>query len=242
MRIAGSVALVTGANRGIGKAFVVALLAAGASRVYAGVRDVASITDSRVTAIELDVTSPATVAAARKRCPDVTLLINNAGIMRSSSMLAPGSAEAMQSEFDVNVFGMLAMIRAFAPVLAKNGGGAIVNMLSVVSWFTTPFNSTYCASKHAALSVSDSARIELHDQKTHVVGVYVGFVDTDMAAGIDLPKVQPLDVAGAALAGVEGGLDHVRVGERAVGMWDLSRNDPAQLERNMQAAWDARTN
>lgn len=230
----------TGANRGIGKAFVDALLAAGAAKVYAGVRDVASITDPRVTAIELDVTSPATIAAAVKRCPDVKVLINNAGVMESSSMLAPHSATAMRREFDVNVFGMLAMIRDFAPVLKANGGGAIVNMLSVVSWFTTPFNSTYCASKHAALSVSDSARIELHDQTTQVVGVYVGFVDTDMAAGFDVPKVQPHEVAEAAITGVENGIDHVRVGERAVSMWNLSRTDPEQLERNMQAAWDAR--
>ena len=114
-------------------------------------------------------------------------------------------------------------------------------MLSVVSWFTTPVNSTYCASKHAALSVSDSARIELHDQNTAVIGVYVGFVDTDMAAEIDAPKVKPHEVAEAALAGVENGANHVRVGERAASTWNLSRSDPEQLERTMQAAWDART-
>jgi NAD(P)-dependent dehydrogenase (short-subunit alcohol dehydrogenase family) len=240
MKIKGSIALVTGANRGIGQAFVDALLAGGAAKVYAGVRDVASISDPRVTAIELDVTSPATIAAAVKTCPDVTLLINNAGVMKSSSMLLPSSAEAMQSEFDVNVFGMLAMIRGFAPVLKVNGGGAIVNMLSVVSWFTSPSNSTYCASKHAALSVSDAARIELHDQHTPVIGVYVGFVDTDMASEIEAPKVKPHEVAEAALSGVENGINHVHVGERAVSVWNLSRSEPEQLERTMQAAWDAR--
>jgi NAD(P)-dependent dehydrogenase (short-subunit alcohol dehydrogenase family) len=241
MNIAGSIALVTGANRGIGKAFVDALLAGGAVKIYAGARDAASIADPRVTALELDVTSPATIAAAVKACPDVTLLINNAGVMKSSSMLLPSSAAAMQSEFDVNVFGMLAMIRGFAPVLEANGGGAIVNMLSVVSWFTSPSNSTYCASKHAALAVSDAVRIELHDQHTAVIGVYVGFVDTDMAAEIDAPKVAPRDVAEAALNGVENGINHVRVGERAESMWTLTRSDPEQLDRTMQAAWDARS-
>ena len=240
MTIAGSIALVTGANRGIGKAFVDALVAAGAAKVYAGVRDIASSTDARVTAVELDVTNQATVDAAVKRCGDVTLLINNAGVMHSSSMLTADSEAAMRSEFEVNVFGMQRMIRAFAPVLKANGGGAIVNMLSVVSWFTTPINSTYCASKHAALSVSDSARIELRSQNTPVIGVYVGFVDTDMAADIDMPKVQPLSVAIAALHGVEHGTNHVRVGERAESTWKLSQTDPEQLERTMQAAWDNR--
>ena len=240
MKIAGCVALVTGANRGIGKAFVDALLDAGAAKVYAGVRDVASITDPRVTPLELDVTAPETIAAAVAACTDVTVLVNNAGIMNGSPMLAATSEAAMRGEFEVNVFGMQRMIRAFAPILAANGGGAIVNMLSVVSWFTTAINSTYCASKHAALSVSDSARIELRAQGTRVVGVYVGFVDTDMAAGIDSPKVSPHDVAQAALAGVEDGRDHVRVGERAESVWNLSRTDPEQMERTMQAAWDTR--
>jgi NAD(P)-dependent dehydrogenase (short-subunit alcohol dehydrogenase family) len=240
VKIAGSVALVTGANRGIGKAFVDALVAMGAAKVYAGARDVVSISDSRVTAIELDVTNQSTIDAAVQSCGDVTLLINNAGVMHSSSMLTADSEAAMRSEFEVNVIGVQRMIRGFAPVLKANGGGAIVNMLSVVSWFTTPTNSTYAASKHAAMVVSDAARIELRAQNTPVVGVYVGYVDTDMAAGIDMPKVLPNHVAEAALQGVEAGTNHVRVGDRAESTWQLSRTDPEQLANMMQAAWDAR--
>ncbi|MGB6598718.1 MAG: SDR family NAD(P)-dependent oxidoreductase [Candidatus Acidiferrum sp.] len=110
------------------------------------------------------------------------ILINNAGIMLKTTMLSEQSAESMRREMNVNVFGTLAMIQAFAPILAKNGGGAIANMLSVVSWFTYPFNATYCASKHAALAVTDAARIQLKAQGTQVLAVYAGFIDTDMAS------------------------------------------------------------
>ena len=124
-------------------------------------------------------------------CPDVNLLINNAGVMLKSPMLAEGSEDALRREMEVNVYGVLAMVRAFAPILARNGGGAIVNMLSVVSWFVNPFNATYCASKHAASAVTDALRIQLKAQGTHVVGVYAGFIDTDMAARVNAPKPPP---------------------------------------------------
>lgn len=239
MKIAGCIALVTGANRGLGRAYVEALLAAGAGKVYGGARDPASIDDPRVTPVRLDITDPAQVAAAAARCADVNLLINNAGIMLMTPMLARDSESAMRREMEVNVFGTLAMIRAFAPVLGANGGGAIVNMLSVVSWFASPFNATYGASKRAELTVSDAARIELKSQGTRVIGVYAGFIDTDMVAAVDAAKIAPQEVAQATLAGVEAGLDHVHVGARAAEIWNAQRTDPGELEATMQRAWDA---
>ena len=239
MKIAGCIALVTGANRGLGRAYVEALLGAGAAKVYGGARDPASITDPRVTPIRLDVTDPDQVAAAAALCADVTLLINNAGIMLSTPMLADASDVAMRREMEVNVFGTLAMVRAFAPVLAANGGGAIVNMLSVVSWFTSPFNATYGASKQAELAVTDGARIQLKAQGTQVIGVYAGYIDTDMAAGVDADKISPQEVANATLEGVEAGAHHVPVGARAHEIWRARCTAPAELEAAMQKAWDA---
>ena len=239
MDIKGSVALVTGANRGLGKAYVDALFEAGAAKVYAGARRPESITDPRVILIKLDITSAADVTDAAARCADVTLLINNAGIMLSTAMLAEGSANALRREFDVNVFGMQAMIRAFAPVLAANGGGAIANMLSVVSWFVNPINATYCASKHAAKAVSDAARMELKAQGTHVVSVYAGFIDTEMVGSLDVKKTPPSQVAERTLEGVRTGANHVRADERADMIWNATRTDLDQLEAQMQAQWDA---
>jgi NAD(P)-dependent dehydrogenase (short-subunit alcohol dehydrogenase family) len=245
MDIKSSVALVTGANRGLGKSFVEALLAQGAAKVYAAARqlspgDTWQGNDPRVIPVKLDVTSPEEVGAVAARCTDLTLLVNNAGAMLSTPMLKDGSDAALRREMEVNVYGLLALTRAFAPILAKNGGGAIVNMLSVVSWFTVAFNATYCATKHAALVVSDASRIELKSQGTQVVGVYVGFIDTDMAAEIDRPKTPPRQVADRALEGVVSRKDHVLVGARAEETWRTSREHPAQLAALQQHAWDTR--
>jgi NAD(P)-dependent dehydrogenase (short-subunit alcohol dehydrogenase family) len=241
MEIKNSVALVTGANRGLGKAFTEALLKAGAARVYAGARQAGSIPlgDSRIVPVFLDVTQENSVLAAAKNCPDVTLLINNAGIMKGSPMLAEGSEAAFRDEMEVNVFGVLRMVRAFAPVLAKNGGGAIANMLSVVSWYVYPFNGTYCASKHAALALTDAVRIELKAQGTQVVGVYAGFIDTDMAAGIDRPKTSPQQVAERTLQGVVAGADHVHADTRAEELWRELKTDQGQIAQRSQELWDA---
>ena len=153
MDIRGKIALVTGANRGLGRAFAEALLEAGAAKVYAGARDPSTVTDPRLMPIHLDVTSARDIAAAATTCADIEILINNAGAMLATPVLAENSEDMLRREMEVNVFGMLAMSRAFAPVLARNGGGVLVNMLSVVSWYVYPFNSTYCATKHAALAV-----------------------------------------------------------------------------------------
>ena len=245
MQIRGSVALVTGANRGLGKAFAEALLARGAAKVYAGTRGAPDETnaaggDPRLVPVRLDVTSATDISAATAQCADVTLLVNNAGILLATSMLKEGSDDVLRREMEVNVFGLLGMTRAFAPILAKNGGGAIVNMLSVVSWFTVPFTATYCASKHAALVVSDASRIELRRQKTQVVGVYAGYIDTDMAASIDQPKTPPRQIADRALDGVEKREDHVHADARAEEVWRTTRENPNQLAKLQQLAWEAR--
>ncbi|GGC86432.1 hypothetical protein GCM10010994_50400 [Chelatococcus reniformis] len=240
MNIEGSVALVTGANRGLGKAFAEALIGAGAAKVYAGARDPAAITDPRLTPVSLDVTQSVSVAAAAERCGDATILINNAGILLGRPMLAAGSEQAMRQEMEVNVYGVLAMMRAFAPILARNGGGAIANMLSVVSWFTSPLNATYGASKRAALAVTDAARMELKAQGTQVIGIYAGFVDTDMAAGIDRPKTSPRQVAERTLEGIRAGVDHVLADERAEQVRHDTRFKPEAFAAGLQALWDGR--
>jgi NAD(P)-dependent dehydrogenase (short-subunit alcohol dehydrogenase family) len=239
MKIEGNVALVTGANRGLGKAFAAGLIEAGAAKVYAGARDPATVTDPRVIPIRLDVTEPRDVAAVAAQCADVNILINNAGVMLLTSMLAAEAEQAMRREMEVNVFGTLRMIHAFAPILARNGGGAIANMLSVVSWFVYPFNATYSTSKHAALAVTEGARIELRGQGTLVVGIHAGFVDTDMAAFVPGPKTPAAQVVERTLQAIRNGEEQVLADASAEETWRNSRTDPAGLAARMQQAWDA---
>jgi len=159
--------------------------------------------------IQLDVTNAADIAAAAKLCTDVTLLINNAGIGRGASFLAAGSADAARAELETNFFGPLALSQAFAPTLEANGGGAIVNVLSVLSWLNLSAAATYSASKSAAWSLTNGLRNELRAQGTQVVGVHVAFMDTDMARKVPGPKADPLDVARQTLAALEAGQDEV---------------------------------
>jgi NAD(P)-dependent dehydrogenase (short-subunit alcohol dehydrogenase family) len=206
MQIEGTVALVTGANRGIGKAFVQALLERGAATVYAGARDPSSVdvADPRVIPIALDVTSDADVAAAAEQAGDVRLVINNAGVAETGTPLE-ADLDAARRHYEVNVLGVVRTTQAFAPVLARNGDGAFVNVLSLVSWAAIPVLSTYAASKAAAWSYTNAARIQLQLQGTHVVGVHVGFVDTDLASGFDVEKTPPASVASVALDALEAG-------------------------------------
>jgi NAD(P)-dependent dehydrogenase (short-subunit alcohol dehydrogenase family) len=205
MKIQDSVALVTGANRGLGLAFVRALIARGARKVYVGARDPSTVSLAGVEPIRLDVTNPADLAAAVDRASDVQLLVNNAGIVRRSALLGPDAIDGARAEFETNVIGPLAVSRAFAPVLARNGGGAILNVLSAASWVTLPRARTYSASKAAAWSLTNGLRAELHEQGTQVVALHVGFVDTDMTNGLPVAKSRPEDVVEAALGGLEGG-------------------------------------
>ena len=209
MKIRDSVAFVTGANRGIGLAFAQELLAAGARKVYAATRQPERITLATVESVRLDVTNPEDVAASARRCTDVNPLINNAGIALWTGFLSPGSVEAGRSEMETNYSGPLLLSRAFAPVLAKNGGGAIVNLLSVPSWVAVPLAGTYSASKAAAWSLTNWLRTALREQGTQVIGVHAGPVDTDMASELTLPKVTPIDVVRQVLSAVEAYRDEV---------------------------------
>src|SRR6266536_1898459 len=160
------------------------------------------------------VTGPNRVAQIAAQCTDVSLLVNNAGVMKASTFIGAPNLDAARLEMETNYFGTLSMCRAFAPVLAANGGGAIVNMLSVTSFYTNPFNASYGASKATAWSLTNGIRIELHHQGTLVVAVHAGFIDTDMSALVDAPKISPESVARQAFDAVEAGLIEVLADER----------------------------
>jgi NAD(P)-dependent dehydrogenase (short-subunit alcohol dehydrogenase family) len=211
--ITGQVALVTGANRGLGAAFVAGLLERGAAKVYAAARTPGKVdvTDPRVVPIALDVTDEASIVAAAAAAGDVTVLVNNAGISVGQSLVS-GDLADIRSEFDTNFWGPVLVTRAFAPVIAANGGGAIINMHSALSWVGV---GSYSATKAALWSASNSARVELAPLDIQVVGVHVGWVDTDMAAHTDDPKVAPEQVVAEALDVTETGGAEAIVGDFA---------------------------
>jgi NAD(P)-dependent dehydrogenase (short-subunit alcohol dehydrogenase family) len=215
MDIKGSVALVTGAGRGIGRAFTRALIEHGAAKVYAGVRDPSSVTDPDLTALRLDVTSPEDIAGAAKAAGDVDIVINNAGILGNVGDLLEGDLDVARQVMEANFFGTWAVSRAFAPILARSGGGALVNMLSVASWNGSDVTPVYAASKAAQWSLTDAFRKGLRKQGTLVVGVHVGPVDTDGSAWMNTPKVDAAEVAERALRALEAGQTEVLVDELA---------------------------
>ena len=241
MKVAGAIALVTGANRGIGRSFVVALLARGATKVYAtarrvdGVADLAKAHPGKVETLALDITDAASVAAAAQRCKDVTLLVNNAGISRRLSFLAAPDIKAAREEMETNYFGTLAMCRAFAPVLKAGGGGAIINMLSILARVNLPMRGSLSASKAAGLSLTQCVRAELAKQGTLVLAVMPGVVDTDMEAEYPPPKMPPKDVAEAALTALEQGLEEVYPGDMAQGVAQGLAADPKGVEKQFAA-------
>jgi NAD(P)-dependent dehydrogenase (short-subunit alcohol dehydrogenase family) len=240
MKIEGAVALVTGANRGIGRALSAALLERGAAKVYAAVRDVTTVpsADPRLVPVRLDVTDPAQVRAVAAALDDVEIVVNNAGIGRPATPLSATIDDA-RAELEVNYLPLLATTQAFAPVLAANGGGAFVNVLSVASWVGLPALATYSASKSAAWSFTNSARVELKHQGTQVVGVHVGFVDTDLTAGLDLDKIAPTAVADAALDALEAGAAEAVVDELSRAVKAGLHDDQGLLYPGIEAQFEA---
>lgn len=230
MNISGATALVTGANRGIGRHLAAQLVERGA-KVYATARRPESIDVDGVEILGLDITDPGGVAAAAQAAGDVDLLVNNAGIGGAALL---GDLAGVRATMDVNFWGTLSMVRAFAPVLARNGGGAIVNIASSASWFVFPGSSAYAVSKAAVWSMSSALRQELAGQGTLVTSVHLGAADTDMMKGYDVPKMAPADVARAALDGVEAGAFEVVVDEFTAMVKASLSKDPREFDRRFQ--------
>ncbi len=240
MNIRDSVALVTGANRGIGAGFVTALLERGAQRVYATARNPSALAaavaadPTRVIALELDVTDGDEVAAAAARCRDLTLLINNGGTAAMTSFTGATSLEGPRAEMEVNFWGQLAMIRAFAPVLGQNGGGAILQILSIGAMTVFPAVGTYCASKYAANALCKGVRAELAPQQTLVMSVFSGAIESDMSKHTPGPKISALTHAHNCLAALEDGQEEYFPDFRSQRMRDSYRRDPDAFDRALR--------
>jgi NAD(P)-dependent dehydrogenase (short-subunit alcohol dehydrogenase family) len=213
--IAGATVLVTGGSRGIGKALVEALYERGAKKVYATARDASTVRHPDAVPLALEVTDPASVAAAAERAQDVTVLINNAGHAVSASFL-DSPVEDIRREFETNFYGPLLTARAFVPIIERNGGGHLLNVHSALSWLALA--GSYSASKAAFWSQTNSLRLELLSRGIQVTGLHVGYVDTDLVSHIDAPKTAPAEVARQALDGIQANTYEVLVDEVSRGV------------------------
>ncbi|MCW0214278.1 MAG: SDR family oxidoreductase [Pseudonocardia sp.] len=213
MQISGAHALVTGANRGLGRHFATQLLERGAARVYATARRPELVDLPGVEVLQLDITDPTSVTAAAAAAPDVNLVVNNAGVATGADLLT-GDLDLLRQELDTHLWGTLSVIRAFAPQLA---GGAILNVLSALSWFATPGAGGYAVAKAAEWNLTNAVRLELAGQGTQVTGLHLGAADTDMMAGHDVPKADPAVIVRAALDGLE------------EGRWEVLADDAAHM-------------
>ncbi|GAA0562263.1 SDR family oxidoreductase [Paractinoplanes ferrugineus] len=225
MQISGAIALVTGANRGIGREFAAQLIERGATKVYAAARRPESIDVPGVVPLRLDITDPDSIAAAASTANDVTLLINNAGISTGANLIS-GDLDTIRREMDTNFWGTLGMIRAFAPQLA---GGAVLNVLSALSWFAYDGAGAYGAAKAATWNLTNGVRLELAAQQTLVTGLHLGAADTDMMADYQGPKIAPADVVKAALDGIEAGKLEVVADEWSAHVKASLAKDPSEF-------------
>lgn len=246
MKIEGCVALVTGGNRGIGEGFVAELLEAGAKKVYVAARrladaEEAAAIDSRLVPIQLDVTKPDEVAAAAARCTDLTLLVNNAGVFNLGTTLLTAPDESfMRAEIETNYLGPVRMIRAFAPVLAANGGGAVINVLSAGGIVAVPSMGGYSPSKFAMRAAGDCLRPELARQGTTLHSLIVGSVDTRMATHVTWQaKAAPRDIGKAGLLAVQHNIEEHDTDPHAVSVRAFLARDPATLKASMAKGLDS---
>lgn len=242
-RMEGATVLVTGANRGIGRALVETALAEGAKRVYAGARSRVSLDPlqrahrDRVVALELDITDAGEISAAARSATDVGLVINNAGVVEllGASFDDAGWGKAGRREMDVNLFGTLQMTQVFAPILAANGGGALANVISVAAFANFPALLSYSASKAALHSLTQATRQRLKGQGTYVAGIYPGPVDTDMGRDIPMAKASPESVAQGIIAGLEAGLEEIFPDPVALQLGPGFLAAPKEIERAIAA-------
>lgn len=211
MHVHDATVIVTGANRGLGAEFARQALVRGAKKVYAAARDPATVTLEGAVPVRLDVTDAAAVAALAGELGDVDLVINNAGVADTGALLGLEGAESLRWMLETNVFGILNTSREFAPVLARNGGGAFINVLSVASWKSSPALAGYAVTKAAAWHLSNGVRDALREQGTQVLGVHVGLIDTDLTRGFDMPKLSPGTVVERVFAAFEAGAGEVLV-------------------------------
>lgn len=228
MDLSSCTALVTGANRGLGRQFASQLLQRGA-RVYAGARDPGTVDLDGATPVAIDLDDPQSITAAAETAGDVTLLINNAGVSTGAGLLT-GDLNDVRREMDTNYFGTLAVARAFVPVIERNGGGGLLNVLSVLSWLSMPAAGGYCASKSAAWSMTNGLRQEVADRGITVTALHVGAMDTDMMKGADVPKSDPAMVAALALDGIADGVSEVLAD-------DVSRHVLAGLSKGVTGVY-----
>jgi NAD(P)-dependent dehydrogenase (short-subunit alcohol dehydrogenase family) len=237
MEVLGAIALVTGANGGLGKYFVEGLRAQGVAKIYAGARKLDALAElvatdpQRIIPIQLEITDEESVRQAALKCQDVNLLINNAGVGLNQGLIAAPDLSSARAEMEVNYFGTLIMCRAFASILKQNGGGAIANMVSMVARVNLPFNGSYGASKAAVLSLTQAVRAELAAQKTLVVAVLPGAIDIGMGKSFPDPKVPPEEVVRDALQAVVDDIEEVYPGEQAKQLNEQLMQDPKGVEK-----------
>ena len=237
MKLENAVVLVTGANGGLGGHWIQGLHNTGVSKIYACARNTQKLNNivttdpQKIVAVELDISDETSIAKAAAQCSDVTLLINNAGILFNQGFIASKDLSAARTEIEINYFGTLAMCRAFAPILKMNGGGAIINMLTILAKVNLPANGSYCAAKAATFSMTQGVRAELANQGTLVIGVMPATVDTGMSKDYPTPKVSPVEVVREALQAVVNGVEDVYPGEQAKDLAAQLLSDPKAVEK-----------